>query len=769
MNTTGRSLSRPDGYERLLPVIPGDSSLFTRDLAYEDEGQGELIDLKTIWSAFYRNRYLILAVMAIALALGVVSLYMAQPMYRASSSVEIDQAQAKVLGTEDPEPYSSSWDADRFLQTQIDVLKSRGLAARVVDNLKLANDDRFLVAMGIQPQPGVRRDQVVGALLGNLQVELPEKSRVVPIAFVSPNPKVAATVANAYAENFIASNLQRRFDTSTYSRNFLQNQLNLTKTRLEASERALLAYARSVGIVDPNAGPGEALTPTGASASSGGGTRSLTSANLLQLNQALAAAQSARIDAQQRWQQSQGANVMTLPEVLSNQSIQAMSQKRAELESDYQQELQHRKPDHPAVQQAAAALKELDRQIAMMASSIRTSIQNQYMTAQRQESALAGTVNDLKGATLSEQNLGIRYNILKREVDTNRQLYDGLLQRFKEVSAQAGITNNNISIIDRAETPLGPFSPNPMVNMALAFIGGLVVAVGLVAAREMFDDAVRSPDEVEQRFGLPFLGAVPRLGRRVAATSALMDPRSEMSEAYHTVRASIDLSSENGSPGTLLITSSREGEGKSTTALAMARDFAHSGKRVLLIDADLRRPSLHGVLNLEKTPGLSNLLTKQLSLEEVVQHTDTERLDFISAGPQPPSPAELLSGTRFASLLTSLKSRYDQIVIDSPPVLGLADAPQMAAVVDGAVLVVEANRAHRGAVKAALRRLVGARAQLLGAILVKFDPRKVGFGADYMTSYYGYGNSDEIDEDLARLGSGGRDEPSEPEGDRAIA
>jgi capsular exopolysaccharide synthesis family protein len=274
----------------------------------------------------------------------------------------------------------------------------------------------------------------------------------------------------------------------------------------------------------------------------------------------------------------------------------------------------------------------------------------------------------------------------------------------------------------------------------------------------MFDDAVRSPEDVEHRFGLPFLGAVPRLGRRVAANAALMDPRSEISEAYHTVRASIDLSSENGSPGTLLVTSSREGEGKSTTALAMARDFAHSGKRVLLVDADLRRPSLHKVLELPKTPGLSNLLTKQLSLDEVIQHTETERLDFISAGPQPPSPAELLSGTRFASLLTSLKSRYDQIVIDSPPVLGLADAPQMAAVVDGSVLVVEANRAHRGSVKAALRRLVGSRAQILGAILVKFDPRKVAFGEDYMTGYYGYGDPDEDGEALAQLNSSYHDD-----------
>ncbi len=305
---------------------------------------------------------------------------------------------------------------------------------------------------------------------------------------------------------------------------------------------------------------------------------------------------------------------MSLPDVLSNPAIQQMTQKRAELQSDYQEQLQHRKPDHPAVQQAAAALKELDGQITSLANSIRNSIHNQYVTAQQQESQLQATVGQLKGATLAEQSLGIRYNILKREVDTNRQLYDGLLQRYKEVSAEAGVTSNNISVIDRADPPLLPVSPNPFLNMSLALFGGLIIAFGAVAALEVFHDGVRGPDEVETRFGTPLLGVVPRLAGG-GASDALDQPGSQISEAYQTVRASVELSTEGGAPRTMLITSCREGEGKTTTAIAMARDAAAAGAKVILIDADMRRPSVHTVLNIPKTPGLSNLLTQSLSAE----------------------------------------------------------------------------------------------------------------------------------------------------------
>ena len=589
---------------------------------------------------------------------------------------------------------------------------------------------------------------MIQALRDNLVVSLPRNSRVVPVEFDSANPGLAATIANSYADNLIAGNLQRHYDTSSYSKDFLQNQLTITKARLEQSERALLDYARSAGIVDPSAGGGASGRPEQQRAAFAH-EREPDRAEPV----ARRGASATRIQAQGRWQLAASTPLMNLPDVLSNPAIQQLAQKRAELEAQYQEDLQHRMPGHPVVQQELAALNALDKQMNLLAAGIRNSIRNQYQTAQAQESQLERTVNGLKGDTLAEQSLGIRYNILKREVDTNRELYNGLLQRFKEVSAEAGVTSNNISVIDRAEPPLLPISPNPKVNIILSLLAGLVIALATVAALETFRDGVRDPDEVEQRFGVPLLGVIPRL-KGADAFVQLIDLSSDISEAYQTVRASVELSSENGAPRTLAVTSSRAGEGKSTTALAMARDAAAAGRKVLLIDADMRRPSVHKLLGLQKIPGLSNMLTQQMPASAVIHPTETEGLFAMPAGPKPPSPAELLGGAGFRALLTYLKGEYDQIIIDCPPVLGLADAPRLASIVDGTMMVMEANRSHRGAITAAMKRLAAARANIIGAVLVKFDPKKADTSASYMLDYYSYGNAEDEDFPAGQLATG---------------
>ena len=729
-----------EGFDRrrqTLPMVRSDAAatMLRPEFVYEPETPSELLDLRKIWSAIWRHRLLVMAIVAVTLALGVLALFLVHPTFRASASVEIEDQAVKVLGTED-RPSSGNQDTDRLLQTQIDILKSRALAERVADGLNLAGDDKFLAAQGIKPKQNIKREQVIQALRDGLVVSLPRNSRVVPVEFDSASPALAATIANSYADNLIAGNLQRHYDTSSYSKDFLQNQLTLTKARLEQSERALLDYARSAGIVDPSAGGGDPSNP------SNNAPHSLTSASLIELNQSLAAARATRIQAQGRWQQAAVTPLMNLPDVLGNPAIQQLSQKKAELMAQYQEDLEHRMPDHPVVKQELAALNAIDRQMNALAAGIRNSIHNQYQTAQSQETELERTVNGLKGDTLAEQSLGIRYNILKREVDTNRELYNGLLQRFKEVSAEAGVTSNNISVIDRAEPPLLPISPNPKVNIILSLLAGLVIALATVAALETFRDGVRDPDEVEQRFGVPLLGVIPRL-KGPAAAAQLVDRSSDISEAYQTVRASVELCSDQGTPRTLVVTSSREGEGKSTTALAMARDAAASGRKVLLIDADMRRPSVHKLLGLQKIPGLSNMLTQQMPASAVIHPTDTDGLFAMPAGPKPPSPAELLGGAGFRALLTYLKDEYDQIIIDSPPVLGLADAPRLASIVDGTLVVMEANRSQRGAITAAMRRLNAARANIIGAVLVKFDPKKADASASFMLDYYSYGNSDD--------------------------
>jgi capsular exopolysaccharide synthesis family protein len=473
------------------------------------------------------------------------------------------------------------------------------------------------------------------------------------------------------------------------------------------------------------------------------GPRSLTTSNLVQINQAYSAAKAARVQAQQRWAQAQSTALMSLPEVLSNPTIQQLTQRRAEAEATYQEELQRRLPEHPAVKQAAANIEELNQQIAALATSIRSSLRNQYRVASRQEAALAGNVVQLKGETLAEQDRGVQYNILQREVETNRQLYDGLLQRFKEISAAAGITPNNVSVIDPAEAPTTPVSPRPALNTAAGGAAGLLLALLLAFLRERYDDSVRAPEDVREKLDMPLIGVIPLIKDGANPRAELENARSDLSEAHYSVRTSLELSA-GGVPATLLLTSSRQSEGKSTTAYGIAKDFAASGLRVLLIDGDLRKPSLHRLLRAENELGFANVLARGCNPEEAIQSTTYDNLYFLPSGPLPPSPGALLATTYVQEVFAHLSASYDLVIVDGPPVLGLADAPRLASLTEGTIFVVEANAAHRGQAKAALRRLRDINARLIGVILTKFDAKKVGYGEDYGYSYsYSYRDNDE--------------------------
>lgn len=699
------------------------------------------VALRGLWAAVYRNRLLIASIIVASLLLGVLATMLATPQYQATASVQIDQETTKVLGTEDQQPTAAYQDADRFLQTQVDVLRSRVVAEQVVAELNLAADDRFLTAMGaklkeirgLSPQ-AARRQQVLAVIADNLSVNLPRNSRVAEISFRSPDAALAQQVANSIARNFLTFNLKRKFDQTAYARRFLQQQLLGAKQRLEDGERAMLNYARSVGLIDASAGIGTAEGGTSMS-----GPRSLVTSGLVSLNTAYANARAARVIAQQRWDQAQRTPLFSLPEVIGNLSVGQLSQQRAQLQATYDQERQRHRAEFPAVRQLGAQIASLDRQITAQAQAVRTSIKDQYDTAAKQESALLSNLGTLKQDTLAEQERSVRYNILKRETDTNRTMYDGLLQRYKEISAEAGISSNNISIVDLADLPNRPVSPRPLLNIAIALLAGLMLSAAVVLVREKFDDAIRSPEDVPAKLGLTFLNSVPQLQPGVDPITELEDARSTLAESYAALRTSLELIDPRGLPGVLLFTSSRSAEGKSTSAYAIARDFARLGKRVVLVDADLRRPSIHRVLGLSNKRGLGALLAQSRTIDEVVQSSGTENLAVLTTGPLPPNPAELLAGASLQLTLDKLRDRFDMVILDGPPVLGLADAVILASKADGVVFIVEANGSHHGQAKAALRRLRMGNANLLGALLTKYDARKAGYGYSYGYYSYDYG------------------------------
>lgn len=702
-----------------------------RELAPSDyDGGASGTDLKSIQSAFLRNRWLMLSILVASLGAGAATWVLSEPLYRAEATIEIAPGTASLVAVDQKQPNLPNGEADRALQTQLDVLKSRSTAASVVDRLNLTRDQAFLQENKIDPRTPepMLTAQAAAAVQRGLTVSQPLTTRIIKLSYESPRPQFAAAAANGYADAFIADSFKRREQSYAYARTFLSTQLAGAKARLEGSERALLSYARSVGLVDAS---GAAGTQGG----DDGKVRSLTKANMVDLNAAYAQARTARIQAQQRWAQAQSTPVMSLPEVLSNPAIQSLTQRRAELEATYQEERQRRQANHPAIVQAQARIQEMDRQIGSIAGSIRQSIGDQYRVAARQEASLHGNVGELKGASFAEEANGIRYNILKREADSNRNLYNTLLDRFQQVATQAADTKSDINLVDRAEVPGLPSSPKPLLILALAAVGGIFAALLTLLWKARSDDRLHSPVEVQNALQVPLLGVVPRIAERAEFEHAVHDSTSILAEAHHAICINLRPLTDIGGHGVLLFTSSAPNEGKTTTAVQMATVMAEAGRKVLLIDGDIRRPSLHRALGGRNDSGLCDLLAEGGSEDRPVpiQYCEERGFAFLAAGSTQNSPAALFAGRAFADILRKFSASYDAVLIDGPPVVGLADAPQIAALADATMLVVEAGHAPRDRCRMAIDRLAKAGAQQIGVIMAKYDP-----SLDRSTDGYAY-------------------------------
>ena len=705
-------------------------------------------DFRYLATLVRANLLLIGLVVAAALAITLIATMLQTKRYTATSSIQINNSSGRVMASKDDEGTDNGdvgYDVNRFLKTQVDIIQSRGLALRVAQKLNLIGNARLYEAQGL-PAPtkdmpaDAMRDQAISLLAGHLSVDLPRDSRIVTLSYNSTDKAMSAQVANAYANEFIQWNLQRKFDSSSYARNFIGDQLQEAKNRLESSERAVNAYARQAGLIRthdaaPSGGEGGGLADGG---------NSVTSASLQQLNSAANEAIARRIEAEGKWRAVSSGSQLSSPMVLGNPTVVALLSQRATVEADLNQDRANHLDDYPSVRAKQAQLNSINRQINAVSGNVRSSVRSEYDAAIATERALKSQVEGLKSQTMSEQDSSVQYNLLAREADTNRQLYEGLLERYKTLNAMAGISLSNVSIVDAAEVPKGPSSPNMIKNMLLGLILGLALAALIVFARDQFDDAIRIPEDVEHKLDLALLGVVPQ-GAGDDPDQQLLDPKSPISEAYNSLRSSLLYSTPEGMPSRMMVTSAQASEGKTTTSIAIATGLARMGKRVLLVDADMRRPSLHRRLSLPKATGLSNLLTSHDALAQHTTPSAQANLTILPAGPIPPSPTELLSTMRLQEILAEADQNYDVVLLDTPPILGLADAPLMSALVGGVVFVVEADRGRRGALKAALRRLRAMRPVILGAVLNKFDPNKAGnrYSEYYGSEYYQYGHGDE--------------------------
>lgn len=710
------------------------------------------IDFRRIVTIVRREVVWIAAIIVAAVALGVVATLLTTPMYTAQSSVLVEQQTDQIVEGGELTPAASYQDADRFLQTQVDVFNSRSLAARVVQAQRLATNPAFFDSVrahlpededlpsGVKGEKALadyRNDQAILLLQDNLSINLPRESRVISISFKSANPGLSAQIANAFAEQYIASNLNRKFESSSYARDFLTQQLQEARTKLEVSERELNQYSRAAGLIRI-AGQG-----TNADKET---TLSVTNESLIQANSSANQATAERAAAEDRWQAIASVQVLSMPQALANPAMQAMIKQQGDVDAELAAAKARYLDDYPAVLALKTQSARITRQIETLGGGIRRSVYLDYKAALEKENTLKREVGALRAAALTEQDRGVQYNVLKRVAETNRSSYDALLERYNQLNASAGATANNVSIVDKADIPSQPSSPNLLKNLAIAGLLGCVLAAAIVFLRDHFDDTVRSPLDVEAKLGMPLLGLIPRaeMDAADALAQVKLDPKLPISEAYVSLVTNLSYSTANGAPRSIAVTSSQASEGKSTTANAIALDFARLGKQVLLIDADMRRPTLHRAQSRKMEAGLSDILSGHSTLMEVkLADATQDNLSLVLAGPRPPEPSMLLGGGRWAALIAEGEAMVDVVVVDCPPLLGLSDTASIAAHVDAVLLVVDSSQGHRGAVKSSIRRLALVGARVLGAVLTKFDPKSVGSDYGYYGySYYNYGEED---------------------------
>jgi capsular exopolysaccharide synthesis family protein len=704
-----------------------------------------------------KYRWLILVFCTIALAIGFIVTFTATPIYRATVSIQIDRQAPKIVKTDTQPDFGEG--SDRFYETQYDLLRSRMLAERVASDLNLGSAVDFLDPPSSSPWKKLRslilpsasttatttteheagnleqrKAAAASMVQGGVSVEPVPGSSLVRISYDSPSAKWAAQIANGVADTYVTSNLERRYGASAYARNFLKERLEELKLKLEESEKALVAYAEEKELI----GDVKATSKDGKESG-----QSLADSDLAALNGALQGVVAERIRAQEMWEQANNSKEIGLPQILEDGAVKTLRGQRTALMVDYQNKLSMFKPDYPDMLKLKAQMNQIDQEIKSATDVTKQSLKAHYEFTLQQEVLLKNKMEDIKHGVLATRNKEIQYNILKREADTNQTLYDGLLQQYKDMGVAGAVGTNNVAVVDRAQIPGGPYKPNLRANLVRWLGFGVVAAALAIALFELLDDTFKSPEEIEEQLGLSVLGIIPISDGNIFAD--INGPSNPIAEAFRSFRTALQFSTDQGAPKTIVVTSAQPGEGKSTTALALAINFAQMGMKVLLIDADLRNPSQHRNLARSNGSGLTNYLAGLAVPESIFQKTDIDGLYFMASGPLPPNPAELLAGPKMLSLISTASEKVDVVIIDSPPILGLADAPLLASIASGTLLVIAAGQTRRSVVKSAMKRLHFARARMVGALMNKCDFRSdygySGYGYGYgALEYYGYGN-----------------------------
>jgi capsular exopolysaccharide synthesis family protein len=699
-------------------------------------------DARRYWAMLHKRRGVVLTCLGVSVALSVLYNYTTRPVYRATTQILIDRDTPDVLPNK--ELVELVQGGMEYYQTQYQLLKGRSLAERAVERLKLQRHPELATGPMMNPWERVRRffgrppsavldtsglplSPAAGAFRSRIDVDPIPGSRLVNLHFRAYDPQVAADAVNMLAQLYIEQSLELRYTTSTEATGWLSERLKEQQAKVEAAEKALQEYREREGLVNQEERQG------------------LVEQKLEMLNGAVLDARTDRIAKESLYTQiaAQGpGQIESFPLVLGSEPVQALKAELALLQKEEAKLSDTLGDRHPDMVRIRQQIRSTEEKIRAEMRNVARAAESEYRTAFAKEARLAATLEAVKKEAQETNRKSIEYGVLKREVETNRQLYQDLLTKTKQTGLETELKTTNIRVVEKAERPSGPISPNKMRNYQMAVILGLLVGIGLALGFEHLDNTFKTPEDVKQHLQVPFLGMVPDVGVKTAsgavrgpnASQVLKNPGSAVADAYRVLRTNLIFTSAETTGRVILVTSASPGEGKTTTLANLATALAQNGAKVLAVDGDLRRPTLNHHFGLQKTPGLSDLIVGKAAASQAIQSTRVNGLQLLPCGYQPPNPAELLGSPMMKQILDAIRAHYDWVLIDAPPLLAMADAAVLCSLVEGVVLVLAAEVATKPAVMRAIDQIHSVGGKVTGVVLNRVNLERNSY---YYSQYYG--------------------------------
>ncbi|MGH7884527.1 MAG: GumC family protein [Thermodesulfobacteriota bacterium] len=730
-----------------------------------DSNSFDDINLKEYLDILIRRKWVVISCFLIFIVATAVSTIMQTPLYKSYATMEISPNTPQIVSFNGVVDFgTNSWDTESFYETQFKLIQSRTFGKRVVDSLGLSVPKKkteknesagffpFLKAnvneilFGKELKNDAKNEKAINdklleeeknalatSFISGLEIFKSKDSDIVNVSYVSADPQFAAKSANTVIDEYIKYIIDRKSSANQQAREFLESQLDQAKANLEKTEETLGAFAKSVNIVSLN----ENLN--------------LVYTQLEGLNKAFSEAETEKLSKQALYNQIQSGNFEYLPQVINDESMAEVRTQYTELKSEYDNLAVVFGPNYPELKQLGAKIKRVESEMKERVGGVAKSIKTDFEASLKKEEILRARTNEQNQRASELNDKAIQYKIFEREVETNKSIYESLLQRLKETEVTSANDITNVQVVDYATSPQSPFKPNMKKNLLQATIFGLMLGCFLAFVLNYFDNTIKDEDEVKNKFPVPFLGSIPLSFDSNSILNVekavFTDPKSQISEAFRVVRTSLLYSSPDRPPKSILVTSTQPLEGKTTSATNIALAMVQSGNKVLIIDSDLRKPRLHKVFTINGNGsengnnfGLSSYLIGEISIESVIRKTEIEGLDFLPSGPIPPNPAELVGSIRMKELVELLEKNYDQIILDGAPIAGFADSRLLSRLVDGVLIVTSVGITQKNILKNSIEEIRKVRGKIVGTVVNRLESRRGRYGYNY---YYYYSNEDD--------------------------